>query len=518
MKKGYFLAVLLVLSFVLAACTEGTAGDSESASDAKGEDGKQKDSIVIGFESDAATLIANSDVNYVTDAQIRSIYDPLIDRDGDTGEFVPVLAEEWENIDELTWRLKLKEGVKFHNGSDFNAEAAKFSIDYILDDANQSFYKSRWSDIKEVKVLSDYEVEIITSKPFPSLIERIADDLLIMDPVYVNDVGTEEASKKPVGTGPYEFVEWSRDNYLKLKAFEDYWAGPAKIKNVEFRYIPEFSTRLSAFVSGEIDMFKNVPVDSVEKIESDENSKIAETASARINYLALSTFSDGPMKDVKVRQAMNHAIDVDELLEAVLNGHGTKLTGPLSKINSGYTETDAYEYDPEKAKELLKEAGYDPESMELTLDTPNGRYPMDSQVAQAIAAQLQRIGITVNVQVNEWGAHLEKVRNREIKDMFILGWGPAFDAQSTIENLFTEAGPYSSFSEPGLEKKIYETNEMFDQDERYDGYAEIQKALVEQAAWVPLWQQSDMYAVRKDLDFKPKVDEKILPYEMSWEN
>ena len=200
----------------------------------------------------------------------------------------------------------------------------------------------------------------------------------------------------------------------------------------------------------------------------------------------------------------------------MLNGNGTKRTGPLAVINTGYIETKGYEFDPEKAKSLLKEAGYEPESLTLTLDTPNGRYPMDTQVAQAIAAQLQRIGVKVNVQVNEWGAHLEKIRNREMKDMFILGWGPAFDPQSTIENLFTEVAPYSGFYDEDIEAKIYETNALFDEEKRFNGYADLQNALVEKAAWVPLWQQADLYAVRKDLSFKPRVDEKIQAFDMSW--
>lgn len=500
---------------LLAACTEGTSGETSTSGD--GSSDTKKDSLVIGFEADAGTLIANSDVNYVTDTQIRNIYDPLIERDGETGEYTPVLAEEWENIDELTWRLKLKEGVKFHNGADFNAESVKFSIDYILDEANQSFYRSRWVDVAEVKVISPYEVEIVTAKPFPSLIQRIIEDLLIMEPGYVEEVGADVAAKEPVGTGAYKFVEWSRDNYLKLEAFEDYWQGTPKIKNLEFRYIPEFSSRMSAFLSGEIDLFKNIPVDSVAEIEGAEDAKIAEVASSRINYLALNTFHEGPLQDVKVRQALNYAVDVDELLESVLNGYGTKMTGPLAEINTGYVETKDYGYDPDKAVALLEEAGYNPEELTLTLDTPNGRYPMDSHVAQAIASQLQKIGVTVEVQVNEWGNHLEKIQNREMGDMFILGWGPAFDPQSTIENLFTKEAPYSGFYDEAIEKKIYETTVLFDEKERFDGFEELQNDLVEQAAWVPLWQQADLYAVRGNLNFSPRVDEKMQAYEMSWE-
>ena len=513
-----FLVLLLAIStiFVLGACTEGTSDDSSESSDTPSSGGEEKDSLVIGFEADAETLIANTDVNYVTDAQISNIYERLIDRDGETGEFIPVLAEEWENIDELTWRFKLREGVTFHNGAEFDAESVKYSIDYILDEENQSFYRSRWTMIEEVKVISSHEVEVITSEPAAGLIERMTTDLLIMEPGYIEEVGIEEASKNPVGTGAYQFVEWSRDNYLKLEAFEDYWQGSPEIKNVEFRYIPEFSARLSAFLSGEIDMFKNVPVDTVPEIENAENSQVAEVASSRRNYLALNTFYDGPLQDERVRQAVNYAVDVDELLESILNGHGEKIVGPLASIHEGYVETKDYGYDSDKAVELLKEAGYEPEELELTLETPSGRYPMDSHVAQAIASQLQKIGITVEVQVNEWGTHLEKIQNRETKDMFILGWGPSFDAQSTIEPLFMKDQPYSSFYDEELEDKIKAVNETFDLDERHDGYAGIQHALVDTAAWVPLWQQSDLYAVRENLNFQPRVDEQILAYQISW--
>lgn len=514
-KKNVVASFLLILVMLLAACTEGTNvdGPSKKTKGSSSSEGGDKGALIIGFEADATTLMANHDVNYTTDTLIRNIYDPLIDREGKTGDFVPVLAEEWKNIDEKTWYLKLKEGVKFHNGADFNAESVKYSIDYILNEENGSFYRSRWANVSEVVVLSDYEVEIHTSVPFPSLIQRIAEDLLIMEPGYVEEVGIEKASREPVGTGAYTFVEWSRDNHLKLKAFEGYWQGKPQINEIEFRIIPEFSARMSAFMSGEIHMFKNIPVDSVEQFDSDE---VKQVSSSRINYLALSNLVDGPLKDVKVRQAINYAIDADELLETVLNGYGTRITGPLSKINADYAETKDYGYDPDLAVQLIKEAGYSPEEISLTLDTPSGRYPMDSHIAQAIASQLQSIGLNVKVQVNEWGQHLEKIQKRETGDMYILGWGPAFDGQSTIENLFTQNAPYSSFYHEDIEKEIMEVNQLFNQDERHAGYAKIQEKLVEQAAWVPLWQQADLYAVSKSLNFSPRVDEKMNVFEMSW--
>ena len=518
-KNLFVLFSFILLVLIAAGCTPETAGDmtdSNTNDDAADEGSSSaRDDIVIGIEADAVTMLANTDVNYVNDVQIRNIYDPLIERDNEGG-FIPGLATEWKNIDELTWEFTLRDDVTFHNGKPFTAEDVKQNIEYILKEENNSFYRSRWTAFKEVKVVDDYKVQIITHEPLPNLLLRIADDLLIMDMEHVQEVGLEEAAKNPIGTGAYKFSEWQRDQYLKLEANEDYWNGAPVIKEVTFRYIPEFSSRLAAFLSGEVDLFKNIPVDSVDRVENDENSKIEMIGSSRINYVALNTFYDGPLQDKKVRQAISHAVNVDELLESVLNGYGTKMTGPLSKINADYAETEGYEYDPDKAIQLLEEAGYDPSEMTLQLDTPNGRYPMDTHVAQAIAAQLQEIGITVNVQVNEWGNHLAKIRQREMGDMFILGWGPAFDAQGTIENLFTQEAPYSGFYDPEVQDLISKAIPIFDSEERKQAWAELQNRLVEEAAWIYLWQQGDLYAARKNLNFQPRIDEKMLVHTMSW--
>ncbi|KZE47519.1 hypothetical protein AV540_19170 [Brevibacillus parabrevis] len=523
-KHHLFLFLFICFTVLLVACTPETAGTTPTAPATPQPAGGTENTaapasvpeeLVIGFEADAATMLANTDVNYVTDIQIRNIYDPLIDRD-EKGALIPVLATEWKNIDPFTWEFKLRQGVKFTNGEPFNAEAVKFNIDYILDEKNNSFYRSRWQDVKEVKVIDDQTVQVMTSQPFPTLLLRISDDLLIMAPKHTKEVGLEKAATDPVGTGAYKFDKWTRDDSLKLVANEEYWQGAPSIKRVTFRIIPEFSARLSAFLGGEIHLFKNVPVDSVERVKSSENGKIELVGSSRINYLALNTFYDGPLKDKRVRQALNYAIDVDELLKSVLNGNGTKMTGPLSKVNADYTETKDYGYDPDKAVALLKEAGIDPKTLKLTLDTPNGRYPMDTHVAQAIASQLQRIGIQVTVQANEWGNHLAKIRQHEMKDMFILGWGPAFDAQGTIENLFTEKAPYSGFYDKDVEAMIQKALPIFDPAERKKAFDELQHRLVEEAAWVPLWQQGDLYAVAKNLQFAPRPDEKFLAFEMKW--
>lgn len=516
-SKGLILLILALLLIV--GCTPGTAEQpkgSEGASSTPSQSSSQvRDDLVIGIEASPTTMLANTDVNFVNDLHIKSIYEPLFNRN-EKGELEPYLATEWKNIDDLTWQIKLREGVKFHNGEPFNAEAVKFTIDYVQNPDNKSGYFSYFSLVEKIEIIDDYEFLIITSAPFANIINRFSDNLIIMPPQYIKEVGLEKAAVHPVGTGPYKFVEWEKDQYVKLEANPDYWQGEPSIKKVTFKVYPEFSTRLSAFMSGEIDLFNNVPVDSVSVIENGVNAKIASVSTARVFYLVLNNNYDGPLKDQKVRQAINYAIDVDELLESVLNGFGTKMIGPLSRVNSGFTETFDYGYDPDKAIALLKEAGYEPQDLDLQIDTTSGRFPMDSQVAQAIASQLQRIGVKLTVQVNEYNAHQDKARNKKMKDMYLSSLGTQFEPSSTFDGLFLSTSQNATYTTPELDEMVKAAKPIIEPEARKKAYDELQHKVVEEAGWVPLWQQADVYAVNKNLDFVPRVDQRYMIQDMKW--
>jgi len=221
------------------------------------------------------------------------------------------------------------------------------------------------------------------------------------------------------------------------------------------------------------------------------------------------------MQDIRVRQAISHAVNVDELIQQVLRGRATRMCGPLSPINVDFSpKVQCLKYDVAHAKNLLKAANIDPGRLTLTLDTPSGRYPLDKDISQAIAAQLGRIGITVNVVVNEWGTHLDKIKNRTTGDMFFLGWGPALDAQNTIEQLFQGSQTYSSYGgNKLLEDKIATAITFVDPKKRLDAWAEIQQIVANEAPWVFLWQQHDLYGVANWVDWQPRADEKVWMYE-----
>ncbi|MEM7735608.1 MAG: ABC transporter substrate-binding protein [Deinococcota bacterium] len=475
----------------------------------------QQDTVTIGIGAEPLTLLGSQAVDWTTAAQIENVYDTLLRRDPETLETIPWLATSYTVVDDNTFELTLREDVTFHNGEPFDAEAVKFTFDYVLNPDNGSMWEPRFNRISEVEIIDDFTVRILTSEPFPVLLDNLAGtDIMILAPDYVAEVGIEEASRAPVGTGPYRFVEWVRGESLSLTRNDDYWAGAAAIENVEFRVIPEFGSRLSALLAGEIDIMKDVPPQVVETVNNAPDTEVRSTVSARINYLAFQTLIDSPVQDVRVREALTYAIDVDELIASVHRGEATKICSYTSRTDPSYNnDIPCLSPDLERARELLAEAGYAPEDLTLQLDTPSGRYPLDREVSVAIAAQLERLGVNVEVQVNEWRAHLDAIVNRQTGDMFFLGWGAILEPVGTIPQLFRDSQSYASFGTPDITEAIDTAIGVVQPDERFAAFSDVQAMLAEESPWMPLWQQHDLYGVATWLDWAPRADEKLWMWE-----
>jgi peptide/nickel transport system substrate-binding protein len=500
-----FLKSLAVLATVLALALPATAQERMKAEE-----------VVVAFAAEPRTLLPNTIVDWTTNNMVEHMYDRLVDRDPKTYKPIPMLATSWKVVYSTMWEFSLRSGVRFHNGEPFDAQSVKATMDYIKDPANKTHYAARWSLVKEVQIVDPLTVRFITEKPWPGLIDRISlGDVLMMPPKALKSEGAKGLLAKPVGTGPFKFSEWVRDEKLVVVRNDDYWKGKPELKKVTFRFIPEFSARLAALLAGEIDIMKDVPPHAVDLVDRSGKAAVRATVSSRINYLALVTLKPGPMQDIRVRQAISHAVNVDELIQSVLRGRASKMCGPLSPINVDFSpKVQCLKYDVKQAQSLFKAAGVDPKTLTLTLDTPSGRYPLDKDLSQAIAAQLGRIGITVNVVVNEWGTHLDKIKNRTTGDMFFLGWGPALDAQGTIEQLFQGSMTYSSYGgNKPLEDKIATAITIVDSKKRLEAWAEIQLIVANESPWVFLWQQHDLYGVANWIDWQPRADEKVWMYE-----
>jgi peptide/nickel transport system substrate-binding protein len=500
-----FLKTLAALAVLLAVAVPGAAQDRARTKE-----------VVVAFAAEPRTLLPNTIVDWTTNNMVEHMYDRLVDRDPKTYKPAPMLATGWRIVNDTTWEFTLRRGVKFHNGEPFNAQSVKATMEYIKDPANKTHYLPRWAQVKEVQIVNDYTVRFLTEKPWPGLIDRMAaTDFLPMPPKALKEQGVQALAAKPIGTGPFRFVQWSRDEKLVVERNPDYWQRPADVSRVTFRFIPEFSARLAALLAGEVDIMKDVPPQAVEVVDRSGKAKVRATVSSRINYLALVNLKPGPMQDLRVRKAIHHAVNVDELIQQVLKGRASKMCGPLAPLNVDYSpKPQCLKYDPAQAQALFKEAGIDPAKLTLTLDTPSGRYPLDKDVSLAIASQLGRLGIKVNVVVNEWGVHLDKIKNRTTGDMFFLGWGPSLDAQNVIESLFQGNQTYSSYGgNKEIEAKIAQAVTVVDPKKRLEAWAELQQMVHDEVPWVFLWQQHDLYGVANWIEWAPRADEKVWMYE-----
>ncbi|TQR09650.1 ABC transporter substrate-binding protein [Psychrobacillus soli] len=507
--KKLLLTVLIAFALILSACTASTAGE-EKESDGNVKDGLlESESVVIGVAAEPTTLMGSTQPAAPTYSIIHNIYDNLIEYDG-KGTFLPRLAIEWKSIDELTWEFKLREGVTFHNGAPFNAESVKYTVEYLMNPDNKSLYSGRWTDlIKEIKIIDEHTIQFITNKPKANFLHLVYTDINPLEPGYVEKVGIEEAASNPIGTGPYKFKEWKVGESISFVANEDFWEGEPETKELTVKFIPEFSSRLSALLSGDVELIRSVPTDSIDRVEQDQNTKIISTMSGKNAFIALNSSKEGPLQNVKVRQALNHAIDVDLLIKNVMNGHAQKLTSTLTPFNVSYLAVDEYEYDPEKAIKLLAEAGYKPEDLNLTFDTTNGYFPMDTQVVQAIAGELEKLGIKINVVQNETGVFLQKATSKGMGDMYFITSAASTEGESFYSFYFSTTGAYTYINDQKLLEENVEAFKIFDPVQRQKAMDGIQQRLRNEAVSIPLWTGEDIWGAADNISFEPKYSEVV---------
>ena len=473
--------------------------------------------LIIAENSDIVTLDPKFLKGRYTQNVARLMFDSLFHRD-DNMQIIPWLATSVESVDELTWRFSLRDDVKFSNGNDFQANDVKFTIERLLED------DSVWSTggfIDRVEIVDDYTVDIITKEPFAAFMTRVV--LWHMtDEEYFDEVGEEGFLTSPVGTGPYTFVEWVKDEQVVLEANTDYWRGAYSIKTVIFRPIPEAATRLAALEAGDVNIITEVPTEYVN--QPAEDIEIATIPGTRAYYLGMNV-NVAPFDDVRVRQAMNYAIDKEAIVEFVLNGLARTIDNPLLPEAFGYIETPVYHYDPEMAISLLTEAGY-PDGFEMDLDT----YPVMKEISEAIAGQLSEIGITVNITVMERSALVAKYEPGG-SQAWTTSWGNSeADADGILSKQFyskrygcdlltyeypaPESGfgdsakgcYYTGYGNADVDAAIEEGKINVDPEARQAAYAQALEIIVEEAPWVFLYNPSEIFAHRGVEGWVPRSD------------
>ncbi|RLB27268.1 MAG: ABC transporter substrate-binding protein [Deltaproteobacteria bacterium] len=456
--------------------------------------------IVIAQGAETTTLDPHKGGSAIFINTCLTMYDLLIRRNWE-GKLSLDLATSYKTIDPVTWEFKLRKGVNFQNGDPLTAKDVKFSFDRLRDPKTKNPFRVFFRGIKEVQVINDYTVRFITKKPDPLFPSRVAFAAFIVPEKYIKEHGDKYFAKHPVGSGRYKFVKRVENDYIELEANENYWGdNPATIKKLIFKVIPETGSRMAALETGEVDIATNVPPFMIPKLKKNPKINIVSGPSGRVIFIGfnlLDANKAGPLMKKKVRQAINYAVDKQSLIKHILMGSGKELATPLIPQAFGYDPTiKPYPYDPDKAKKLLKEAGY-PNGFVTEFATGSGRYLMDKQIAEAIAGMLAKVGIKAKVKVYEWGKYSQVRKAHKVEPLYLLGWGNTmYDADGTLVPLFFSRSTYSNYKNPELDKMLLKARYQMNPEKRRQEYKKILRLIKDEAPWIFLYEQVDNYGVR----------------------
>ncbi len=441
-----------------------------------------------------------------------SIFDSLVGRAADN-RIASQLAGSWRLLDDLTWQFKLRKGVVFHNGEPFNAEAVRFTIERVLDPNQKSPNRANIAEIAKVEVLDDFTVNLVTRQPYAALLNRLI-DFPIMPPKYTAEKGNAAVALRPVGTGPFRFVELVKDDHLVVEAFDRHWRGAPKIRRIVFKPIPEPFTRAAALRNNEVELVTTLPPNLARELDRVAGIRVHRVPSTWIIYLGLNAFKK-PLSDLRVRQALNYATDVDAIIKNVLDGNGRRLEGPLTPQMFGFDASiRGYSHDPAKARRLLAEAGY-PDGLEITLEAPAGRYQGDKEIAEALGGQWAKAGFKPRVQVAEWGAYFKRYLSKQFQDAYLLGLGGPMQDGDELYNLVSSKGRGLYYKNEKVDLLFDQGRSTMDPAKRRKVYSELARVMVEDATWVYLMQQVDIYASRDRLGWTPRPDQWMLFHDAS---
>ncbi len=439
------------------------------------------DTLVIGSGAEAIGLDPRLETDVPSFERINLINQALVQFNVDM-ELEPCLATEWTVSDDtMTLWFKLREGVTWHDGVPFTAEDVKYTYEWVLDPANGALNMGLYADIEEIEAVNDYEVVFRLKQRNAFLLNNIA--RMPITPKHDGD--REDFRQRPIGTGPYKLVSWTRDDRMVLVENEEYWGGRPNIPNIIFRPIPENATRLLALEAGEIDIYQGgVVAQEIHRLEADPNYVVQRAPGTGYNYLGFNT-RVGALSDVRVRQAVSYLINREGIVANVLNGIGQPGVGPVSMSLPWFNENvQRYEFSLEKAQELLAEAGYEPGEISLRLYTNEN--PDRIRIAEILQYECQRAGINVEVFIEEWGAYLARVQETDDFDIFILGWSGQLDPDRAMYRQFHTNGSnnYGKYSNERVDY-LLERGRMVPQEsqESLDVYREAQEIVVREVPY-----------------------------------
>lgn len=507
MKKLSFMLILGLLVLAITGC--GGNGQQAVESD---------NSIIIGLQAEPTSLDPAQITDYNSSRAAMEMYDSLIRfKDGST-ELEEGLATEWDvSEDGLEYTFTLRQGVTFHDGTPFNAEAVKFNIDRQIDlqhpyhDTGEFAYSEfTFGMIEQVVIVDEETVKIILSEPFAPFLGNMAmHSAAMVSPEAIKNFG-KDISQNPVGTGPFKFVSWDPGIEVILEKNENYWRGAPEIDRLVFRPIVEDQTRLTELEAGSIDFIVGILPDDLQRLKDNADLQVIEQPGMHTWYLALNC-QQSPFNDVRVRQAVNYAINKEAIVDNILKGTGVLAKNILPPVIWSYTDdVQDYSYNPSKARELLKEAGYG-DGITIDFYVPKSGSGMQQPVTMATAIQsdLEAVGVTTKIQQVEWGTYLDKVFQPVDQSevlMHEMSWlGDNGDPDNFLYILLSgEQWPTAGFNEayyknPDVDRILNEARTISDQKQRVEMYQQAQKLIMADSPLIVVDHETQIVAMKKNI-------------------
>ncbi len=524
-KKAWLLFLVSLIIASLIACSPKTTtnsngtlsqGSSANESGQKGTTGGKV--VVIGLEAEPTSLDAHQISDYNSSRAAMELYDQLVRFKDESTELEPSLAIKWDvSEDGLEYIFYLRQDVKFHDGTQFDADAVKFNIDRQIDpkhpfhDTGQYAYADfTFGSIASVEVMDPFTVKMTLIEPFAPFLSNMAMHAASMvSPAAVEKYGAD-ITKNPVGTGPYKFVSWIPGVEVILEKNVEHFRSEPKIDRLIFKAITEAQTRLAELEAGNIDLIVNVPPDDIIRLQSDSRVQMIEQPSMHVWWTAFNT-QRMPFNDVRVRQAFNYAVNKEAIIEGILQNTGDLANSPLPPTVWGHNaKLKNYEYNPEKAKQLLADAGY-AGGLEVTYWVPESGSGMQQPqvMAAAIQADLAKVGVTVKIQTLEWGTYLDKVFvpvGENDMDMHQMSWiGDNGDPDNFLYILLSgKQWPTAGFNDSyyqntEVDQLLDEARTITDKALRTQKYERVQEIIMDEAPWLVLDNEKQIVFAKKGL-------------------
>jgi peptide/nickel transport system substrate-binding protein len=480
--------------------------------------GKSDDLLNVAFTKELENV--DSYFNSAREGVVlqRAIWDGLVYRDPASNEYKGNLATSWKWIDDLTLEFKLREGVKFHNGEVFDADDVVYTVNFVADAANGVKTQRNVNWMKSAEKIDPYTVRINLKAPFPAAIEYLSGPVSIYPNEYYAEAGASGMGLKPVGTGPYKVVTVEPGKHFVLEKFEGYHDSPkgqAKIGKVDIRTIPDVNTQMAELFGGTLDLIWQVPADQAEKLAAMDQFTVANESTMRIGYLTLDaagrTGKDNPFTDLRVRRAVAHAIDRKALVEALLKGKSKIVSTACFPSQFGcYQDVQSYDYDPEKAKALLAEAGF-PDGFETDFYAYRNR-----DYAEAISSFMNAVGIKTNFHMLQYSA-LRELRMKSGTPVSFQTWGSySINDTSAITGEFFKFGQLDDSRDPEVRDWLDVADSATDPKKREEFYAKALTKIADEAYWVPMFSYNTNYVFSNAVSYTPTPDEVLRFVEMSW--